>query len=118
MSRQTPIAIPMDQIEGFCRRWGVKEFSLFGSILRDDFRPDSDVDVMLEFLPGHGFTFETTPEILDELRGIFGRDVDVIEKGRIRNRFRRAAIMGAHRVLYAASRSGTRAHSAAIWTST
>lgn len=78
------------------------EFSLFGSVLRDDFRPDSDVDVMLEFGPGHGFTFENTPEIIDGLQRIFGRDVDVIEKGRIRNRFRRDTIMSTYKVLYAA----------------
>lgn len=89
-------------IDAFCRRFGVKEFSLFGSILRDDFGPNSDIDVMLEFLPGHGFTFENTPEIYDELRRIFSRDVDVVEKGRIRNPFRRHAIMSSHKVLYAA----------------
>jgi predicted nucleotidyltransferase len=96
------ISIQQKDIESFCRRFGVKEFSLFGSILRDDFRPDSDVDVMLEFLPGFGFTFENTPEILNELGRIFGHEVDVVEKGRIRNRFRRHAIMSSHKVLYAA----------------
>ena len=89
-------------VESFCRRFGVKEFSLFGSVLRDDFRPDSDVDVMLEFLPGHGFTFENTPEIFDELGRIFEREIDVVEKGCIRNPFRRHAIMSSHKVLNAA----------------
>lgn len=94
--------IPLADIENFCRRFGVREFALFGSVLRDDFGPESDVDVMLEFLPGHGFTFENTPEIDAELRRIFGRDVDVIEKSRIRNPFRRHAILSSHKVLYAA----------------
>lgn len=76
--------------------------SLFGSVLREDFGPDSDVDVLIEFLPGHGFTFENTPVIIDELRTIFGRQVDVVEKNRIRNRFRRKAILSSYRVLYAA----------------
>ena len=102
MIGQPRIPIRPDEIESFCRKWGVKEFSLFGSVLRSDFRPDSDVDVMLEFLPGHGFTFENTPVIIEELRAIFGRDVDVIEKRRIRNRFRLQSIMAGHRVLYAA----------------
>jgi predicted nucleotidyltransferase len=46
--------IPVDQeaIAAFCRRWKVAELSLFGSVLRDDFRPDSDVDVLVEFEPG------------------------------------------------------------------
>ena len=96
------IPIPMDRIEAFCRKWGVKEFALFGSVLRDDFRPDSDVDVLLDFQPGYGFTFENTPAIIDELESIFSRNVDVVEKGRIRNRFRKASILSSHRVLYAA----------------
>lgn len=97
-----PASIPVEAVTAFCRRFGVREFSLFGSILRNDFGPNSDIDVMLEFLPGHGFTFENTPEIYDELRRIFGREVDVVEKGRIRNPFRRHAIMSSHMVLYAA----------------
>jgi uncharacterized protein len=96
------IDIPTDKIEVFCRKYGVEEFSLFGSVLRDDFGPDSDVDVMLKFAPGHGFTFENTPDILAELEAIFGREVDVIEKGRIRNPFRRHAIMSGYRVIHAA----------------
>lgn len=102
MPAEPRIPIPMDAVEAFCRRHGVRELSLFGSVLRDDFRPDSDVDVMLEFHPGRGFTFENTPTIIEELRHIFGRDVDVIEKGRIRNPFRRASILASHQVLYAA----------------
>lgn len=96
------IELPMKRIEEFCRKYGVEEFSLFGSVLRDDFRPDSDVDVMLKFKPGHGFTFENTPEIQDELKALFGRAIDVIETGRIRNPIRRKAIMDSHRVIYAA----------------
>jgi len=102
MAEIPKIPLPMDRIETFCRKWGVKEFALFGSVLRDDFRPDSDVDVLLEFLPGFGFTFENTPVILDELESIFGRTVDVVEKSRIRNRFRKASILSSHRVRYAA----------------
>jgi predicted nucleotidyltransferase len=60
------------------------------------------VDVMLKFLPGHGFTFENTPDIQDELERIFARPVDVIEKGRVRNPIRRQAIMSSYRVVYAA----------------
>ena len=45
------IDIPMEQIEAFCRRWRVVEFTLFGSVLREDFRPDSDVDVLVSFEP-------------------------------------------------------------------
>jgi len=96
------IQLPLQQIEAFCRKYGVQEFSLFGSVLRDDFGPGSDVDVMLKFAPGHGFTFENTPDIQDDLIAIFGRPVDVIEKGRIRNPIRRQSIMNSYQVVYAA----------------
>lgn len=96
------IELPMQKIEEFCRKYGVEEFSLFGSVLRDDFGPDSDVDVMLKFKAGFGFTFDNTPEIYDELEGIFDRPVDVVEKGQIQNPFRRHAIMSSYRVVYAA----------------
>ncbi|HEX8324445.1 MAG TPA: nucleotidyltransferase domain-containing protein [Tepidisphaeraceae bacterium] len=96
--------LPMSEtaLADFCRTFGVAEVSLFGSILRDDFRPDSDVDVMLAFQPGYGFTFENMPQIEDALQAIFGRPVDVIEKNRIRNPLRRQSIMSSYQVLYAA----------------
>jgi predicted nucleotidyltransferase len=96
------INIPIEQVREFCRKYGVAEFALFGSVLRDDFGPESDIDVMLTFAPGHGFTFENTPEIQAELEAIFGRRVDVIEKGRIRNPFRRHSILSSYRVIHAA----------------
>ena len=96
------VDVPTPQIKAFCDRYGVEQFAVFGSVLRADFGPDSDVDVMLKFKPGHGFTFENTPNIQDELRAMFGRPVDVIEMDRIRNPLRRSAIMNSHRVIYAA----------------
>lgn len=92
--------LPRTQIASFCEKYGVEEFSLFGSVLRGDFGPESDVDVMLQFKPGRGFSFENTPEIQDELQALFGRPVDVIEKGRIRNPIRRRSIMSSYRVIY------------------
>jgi len=50
------IQIPLDKIEEFCQKWRIREFSLFGSVLTDEFRPDSDVDVLVELQPGHGLT--------------------------------------------------------------
>jgi predicted nucleotidyltransferase len=103
MSQAERIAdLPMERIAAFCEKYGVEEFSLFGSVLRDDFGPESDVDVMLKFVSGRGFTFENTPDIQDELTSIFGRPIDVIEKGRIRNPIRRRSIMNNYRVVYAA----------------
>ncbi|MDD5643407.1 MAG: nucleotidyltransferase family protein [Syntrophales bacterium] len=92
----------MDKIEAFCRKWKIKEFALFGSVLREDFRPDSDVDVLVSFEPGGGFTFENFMEIQEEIEGILGRKVDLVEKGRIRNPFRRHEILTTKEVVYAA----------------
>ncbi len=97
------IELKRDEIERFCQRFGVEQLALFGSVLRDDFGPDSDVDVLLKFKPGHAFTFENTPDIDDELRRIFGRPVDVIELAQVRNPIRRRAIMHGHRVIYGGS---------------
>ena len=99
---QPKINIPLKQIEDFCRRWKIKEFALFGSVLREDFRPDSDIDVLVSFEPDGGITFDNRVEMLDELAEIFGRGVDLVEKGTIRNPFRRHDILTTKEVVYAA----------------
>ena len=70
--------IPIDQakLETFCRKWKITELSLFGSVLREDFGPESDVDVLVEFEPGHtpGLRFFRMEEELSEL---LGRKVDL-----------------------------------------
>lgn len=63
MSSELQINVPMEKIASFCEKWKVKELAVFGSVLRDDFGPESDVDVLLTFHPGHGFTFENLPDI-------------------------------------------------------
>jgi hypothetical protein len=70
------VEIPQDRIEAFCRRHRIRKLALFGSILRDDFRPESDVDVLVEFEPGAtpGFGFIGVQE---ELSGILGHKVDL-----------------------------------------
>ena len=99
---QPKIQIPLRQIEDFCRRWKIKEFALFGSVLRNDFRPDSDIDVLVTFEPDGGITFDNRVEMLDELAPIFGRPVDLVEKEAIRNPFRRHDILTTKEVVYAA----------------
>ncbi len=96
------IPIDRDRIAEFCRKWQIREFSLFGSVLRDDFRPDSDVDVLVEFAPDHPWSLFEILDLEEELRGIFGRDVDVVMKGGLRNPFRRKEILSTRRVVYAA----------------
>jgi predicted nucleotidyltransferase len=91
-----------DRIKTFCQRWGVQELSVFGSVLRDDFRPNSDVDVLISFAPDRDWDYWDWPEILDELRDIFGREVDLVVKEALRNPFRRHRILTEREVLHAA----------------
>ena len=98
------IELPQESIEAFCKKWDVVELSLFGSALREDFRPDSDVDVMVEFAPGVHLSLFDMVRMEDELREIFGREVDLVVKSTIarsRNPLRRKAILDASEVIYA-----------------
>lgn len=95
------LPIPTDRIASFCRRWKVAEFSLFGSVLRDDFGPDSDVDALVAFEPGRSTTLEEWLDMIDELRAIFAREVDLVERRRVTNPFRRYEILTNRRVVYA-----------------
>ncbi len=96
------IKIDKEKIMAFCRKWKITEFAVFGSALTDDFRPDSDVDVLVSFGPGSGITFDNRVDMLDELKAIFGREVDLVEKKAISNPFRRHSILTTKEVLYAA----------------
>ena len=70
--KRVKLPVPRERIAEFCRKWHVIEFNLFGSVLRDDFRAESDVDVLLRFAPGHGIGFDNRVEMEDELAAIFG----------------------------------------------
>ncbi len=79
---------PPDAITDFCRRHHIRKLSLFGSILRDDFRPDSDVDVLVEFEPGHAVGFEII-DMEDELSRLFGgHKVDIVQEKYLNRRLR------------------------------
>ncbi len=99
------VSIPRREITAFCRRWKVTEFSLFGSVLRDDFRPDSDVDVLVTFAPGSRVSLFDLVRMEDELKSLFGRDVDLVERAAIEkseNYIRRKSILSNTQVVYAA----------------
>ncbi|QGU32981.1 nucleotidyltransferase family protein [Thermochromatium tepidum] len=99
------ITIPYEAIGEFCRKWCIVEFALFGSVLREDFGPDSDVDVLVDFAPEAGRTLFDLVRMEDELRVLFGREVDLVTKRSIqtsRNYLRRKAILDAAEVVYAA----------------
>ncbi len=94
-------AVPKGQIAEFCRRNHIRRLSLFGSILRDDFGPGSDIDVLVEFEPGHvpGFRFI---RLQDELSGLFGgRRVDLVTPKFLNRRIRDEVLRSAE-VQYAA----------------
>ncbi len=99
------IAIPRQAIAEFCQRWEIVEFSVFGSVLRDDFRPESDVDVLVKFKPDAQHTLFDVARMKEELEGILGRKVDLVEKSAIeksRNYIRRKAILSSLETVYAA----------------
>jgi predicted nucleotidyltransferase len=100
MVSRSRILLPMDRIAEFCRRWKVVEFSLFGSVLCDDFRPDSDVDVLVTFAPDAEVSLWDWGAMQDELGAIFGRQVDLVERGAITNPFRHYAILHDYEVVY------------------
>jgi predicted nucleotidyltransferase len=98
--------LPDDKIAEFCRKWNVVEFALFGSVLRDDFRPDSDVDVLVSFAPDSRVSLFDWPDMQDELQAIFGRPVDLLTRAGIeesRNPYRKKSILDSARVVYAAA---------------
>jgi len=96
------IDIPMDKIKDFCQRWKIVEFSLFGSVLRDDFRPDSDVDVLVTFAEGSTRSLLDHVRMVEELKEMFSRDVDLAQERLLENPFRRRSILESKEVVYAA----------------
>ena len=92
-----------EKIAEFCRRWSVREFSLFGSILQEDFRADSDVDVIVDFNTGTTHSLFDLVSMTDELKIIFGRDVDLMTRQdveRSRNYIRRKSILSSMEVVH------------------
>ncbi|HXU25243.1 MAG TPA: nucleotidyltransferase family protein [Tepidiformaceae bacterium] len=96
-----PIPIPFDEIAEFCKRNHIRKLSLFGSVLRDDFTPESDIDVLVEFEEGSrpGLAFFTMDT---ELALIFGRRVDLNTQGWISPRFLNEVLASAHPLYVAA----------------
>jgi predicted nucleotidyltransferase len=99
-----PIALPMEEIAAFCQRWRISEFALFGSVVHEGFRPDSDIDVLVTFAP------EANPvpdrqKMREELEDLFGRPVDLTYRRVIErdpNYLLRKSILKSARVIYAA----------------
>ena len=99
------IQLPDDKLVEFCRRWKVNEFALFGSVLRDDFRPDSDIDVLITFAPDAKRGLMTLAKMKYELEDLVGREVDLVSKYAIEtshNWIRRNEILATAQVVYVA----------------
>jgi predicted nucleotidyltransferase len=99
------IPIDYEKIKTFCGKWKITEFSLFGSVLTDDFRPDSDVDVLVTFEKNVPWTLLNMVEMENELRAIFSRDVDLLLRKtveRSQNYLMRRSILSRTRSVYAA----------------
>jgi len=98
---KSAVPIPKEKIVLFCRKWGIREFSIFGSALRSDFQPESDVDILVEVDPSRALSAWDWTDMIEELKSLFGREVDLVEKDAIRNPFRRREILSTSRIVYA-----------------
>lgn len=97
------ITIPQEQVAAFCLRWQIAEMAFFGSVLRDDFRPDSDIDVLVRFDPEARHTLFDMVHMQDELQSILGRKVDLVSRRGIegsRNFIRKKTILESAEVIY------------------
>jgi len=96
------LQFPPDTLTEFCRRWRVRTLAVFGSALRDDFGPESDVDFLVQFEPGARWDLWDLSDMHDELAALIGRPVDLVEEEALRNPYRKREILATREVVYAA----------------
>ncbi len=82
-----------DMLADVCRRWRMNELAVFGSVARGTSRPDSDVDLLVSFQPGAPWSSLDLLDLREELVGLFGRRVDLVEESALRNPYRKASIL-------------------------
>jgi uncharacterized protein len=92
------------EIADFCQRWNIEELALFGSILREDFRPNSDIDVLISFSPSRRLTWDDWLNINREIEDLLKRQVDLVSKEYLKNPYRRQEILNTCQVIYAAQK--------------
>ncbi len=91
------IEFDSEELRAFCRKWKIRELCVFGSILRDDFRPDSDIDFLADFEEDADWDAFDHMDMEDELEAMFGRGVDLVGRTAIEasnNRFYKREILG------------------------
>ncbi len=96
------ISIPIVEIGVICKKWKIREFSFFGSVLTSHFSPISDIDILVEFEKDAEWSLLDLASLKEELKTLFGREIDLLEKTAIRNPFRQKEILSKHEVIYAA----------------
>ena len=96
------VQLVRDALAEFCRKWRIRELSIFGSAIRDDFGPESDLDFLVSFEPGTRLDMCDLLDMKEELEARYGRPVDLVEKEALRNPWRKREILGTRKVIYAA----------------
>ncbi len=99
------IALPKKALAAFCQKWKVQELSLFGSVLRDDFGPDSDIDFLVRFAPSAEWSLWDRAQMQQELSELLHRKADVVSKTALEhssNPIRKQHILNHAKVIYAA----------------
>ena len=105
MAMRPKVDLPHAAIAAFCRKWSIVELAFFGSILRGDFRPDSDIDVLVRFAPGVDYGLLTYARMVNELSDVVGCNVDLVSRDDIErstNWIRRQEILNSAQLYYAA----------------
>jgi predicted nucleotidyltransferase len=95
--------VSSEKIASFCNRWQMSEFALFGSAVRDDFSPQSDIDVLVSFAPHSNWGLFDHIQMRQELKELFGREVDLVTRRALeqsRNALLRSEILSTAKVLY------------------
>ena len=99
------VSIPMARLSEYCRTNGIARLAIFGSALRADFGPESDIDLLVDFEPGRTLSLFDMVSMEQEFSEIFGRKVDLVERPAVeqsRNYIRRAAILESMETIYVA----------------
>lgn len=104
MNQNLPIEISFHKVRDFCHKWKIKEFALFGSVLRDDFNPiESDIDILVSFINSKSISLFDMIEMKEELEILYQRKVDLINKESIeksKNPYRKKEILENYKVIY------------------
>jgi len=97
------IPVDVQRLTDFCRRWQITRLELFGSVLRSDFGPGSDVDILVSFAPGASWSLFDHVRMEEELSALLGRPVDLVSRRAVEgspNWIRREAILRSAEPLY------------------